>query len=140
MPSIHNVKLSIEKAGDTRSTSKRRVKVTYSLGFSSLEVLAGSVFRETVLLRGDDPIWDDNLAQIHAGHVKAGSSVVNRNFAADVSRSKLDEDGDTVVFGVPIFADRDEIYARVSLAPFVPSGASASSNTVTGQFGAAGND
>jgi hypothetical protein len=45
--------------------------------------------------------------------------------------------GDTVIFGIPIFADRDELYARVILAPFSPSGSQANSNIVTGQFGAA---
>lgn len=140
MPSINNVRLTIDKGGDSRSSSKRRVRVTYSISFSGIEALAGSVFRERVRLMGDDPIWDDNLTEIHSGSVRAGSSSVNRSITADVSRSTLDEDGDTVIFGIPIWADRDEIFARVELTPFVPSSASASSSTVSGQFGAAGND
>lgn len=140
MPSVNNVKLTIDKGGDSRSGSNRRVRVTYTLSFSGTEVLAGSVFRERVTLRGDDPVWDDHLTEFHAGAVRAASGSVSRSFTRNVSRSTLDEDGDTVIFGIPIFADRDEIYARVELTPFVPSSGSGNSNTVTGQFGAAGND
>lgn len=50
----------------------------------------------------------------------------------------LDEDGDTLIFGEPILALRDEIDARGSLRPFVPGHAQADSHTGKGQFGPAG--
>ncbi|MDH5398173.1 MAG: hypothetical protein OEX02_08510 [Cyclobacteriaceae bacterium] len=137
MATVSNVNLTIQKGGDG---SRRRVKVTYRICFSSCEVLAGSVFVEQVKLRGDDPIWDDHLTTLRSRCVKAEKGCVDREIIASVSRSTLDEDGDTVIFGIPIFADRDEIYARVSVTPFSPSGSTADSNIVTGQFGAAGND
>ncbi len=140
MASISNVKLSIDKGGDTRGSSKRRVRVSYTVNFSAIERDAGSVFRESVRLRGDDPVFDDDLTTISSGHVKATSSSVTRNISVEVSRSRLDEDGDTVILGWVLDAARDEIYARVDLTPFVPSATSGTSNVVTGQFGAGGND
>ena len=137
MPSISNVTLAIAKG---TGGAKRKVTVSYKMCFTSCEVLAGSVFIEKVLLRGDDPIWDDNLATIRNTCVKASPKCIDRKFSVDVSRRSLDEDGDTVIFGIPIFSDRDEIYARVSLTPFVPSSRTSDSNIVTGQFGAAGSD
>jgi|KBSSwiS6_1023812.scaffolds.fasta_scaffold00673_9 hypothetical protein len=137
MPSITNVRLDIAKrTGGT----KRKVTVTYTLCFSACEILAGSVFTERVVLRGDDPIWDNNLATIRSVCVRANKDCIDRKITVDVSRRTLDEDGDTVILGIPVWADRDEIYARVSLTPFVPSSRTVDSNNVYGQFGAAGND
>lgn len=50
------------------------------------------------------------------------------------SRSTLDEDSDIIL------TDRDEIFARVRLEPFMPQAAQASSNIVHGQLGARGDD
>ncbi len=137
MPSISNVKLDIAKrTGD----SKRKVTVTYTLCFSPCEILDGTVFTEKVVLRGDDPIWDDNLTTLRTACVRASKDCIDRKVVANVSRRTLDEDGDTVIFGIPVFADRDEIYARVSLTPYAPSSRSVDSNNVYGQFGAAGSD
>lgn len=137
MPSISNVRLDIAKRTEG---SKRKVTVTYTMCFTHCEVMAGSVFIERVVLRGDDPIWDDNLSTIRNVCVKAQRDCIERKIAVEVSRRTLDEDGDTVILGFPIHASRDEIYARVSLTPFTPSSRTTDSNTVTGQFGAAGND
>ena len=137
MPSITNVSLDIKKG---TGGAKRKVTVSYRLCFTPCEILAGSVFIEKVVLRGDDPIWDDNLVTIRNVCVRANKDCIDRKIVTDVSRRALDEDGDTVIFGIPIFADRDEIYARVSLTPFNPSSRTADSNSVFGQFGAAGND
>jgi hypothetical protein len=137
MPSISNVKLDIAKG---TGGSKRKVSVSYTMCFSTCEVLAGSVFTEKVVLRGDDLIWDSNLATIRNSCVKSQKECIDRKFSVLVSRSRLDEDGDTVIFGIPVFAARDEIYARVSLTPFAPSSRTTDSNVVTGQFGAAGSD
>lgn len=51
-----------------------------------------------------------------------------------LSRSKLDEDSDIIL------ADRDEIFARVRLEPFMPQAAQASANIVHGQLGARADD
>jgi hypothetical protein len=118
--------------------------VNYKVCFTQCEILAGSTFRETVVLRGDDPIWDDNLITLQSSCVKASKGCVDRTVSRNVSRSTLDEDGDTIItiFGVTIakIADRDELYAHVTLTPFSPSGSSGNSNIVTGQWGAAGSD
>lgn len=141
MATISNVVLNVQKGG---KGSRRLVTVTYKLCFTSCETLAGSTFVETVVLRGDDPIWDDNLITLSRTCIKASEKCVDRKVSATVSRSTLDEDGDTiiVIFGVEILriADRDELYAHIDLVPFTPTAAQANSNIVTGQWGAAGNN
>jgi hypothetical protein len=141
MATISNVVLQVQKGGEG---SRRLVTVTYKLCFSACEALAGSTFVETVLLRGDDPIFDDNLITLSRRCVKATDKCQDRKTAVNVSRSTLDEDGDTIIiiFGQVILriADRDELYARITLTPFAPSGSTADSNIVTGQWGAAGNN
>lgn len=136
MPSISNVRLEIEKH---TGGARRKVTVSYKMCFSPCEILAGSVFTEKVVLRGDD--WlDNNLITLRSQCVRANKDCIDRKFSVNVLRSTLDEDGDTVIFGFPVWADRDELYARVSLTPFVPGSKTADSNNVYGQFGAAGND
>ena len=141
MPTISNVNLKIQHGG---SGNSRAVTVTYTVCFSACEALAGSTFTENVLLRGSDPIWDDNLVTISNKCIKAQDGCINRTITANVSRNTLDEDPDTIItlFGweVAKIADQDEIYAQITLTPYSSSGASANSNIVTGQFGAAGND
>ena len=131
MASISNVRLEIGRENDDR----RRVTVTYRVCFSSCEALAGSTFVESVVLRGDDPIWDDNLITLRNTCVRAQAGCVDRRISSIVSESTLDEDPDTIIFGWVVDRDRDEIYARVRLVPFAPTGAQADSNQVTGQFG-----
>jgi len=141
MATISNVVLNVQKGG---AGSRRLVTVTYKLCFTSCEALAGSTFVETVLLRGDDPFFDDNLITLSRRCVKATDKCQDRKIAVNVSRSTLDEDGDTIIIigGVVIFRDaaRDELYARITLTPFTTSGSTADSNIVTGQWGAAGNN
>lgn len=141
MATVSNVVLNVQKGG---GGSRRLVTVSYRLCFSTCEVLAGSTFRETITLRGDDPIWDDHLITLRNSCVKASEGCVNRSVSQSVSRSTLDEDGDTIItiFGWDIVrdADRDELYAHIQLTPFTPSGSNADSNLVTGQWGAAGGD
>lgn len=137
MATISNLNLAVQKGGDG---SRRQVSVSYRVCFSSCELLAGSTFVENVTLRGDDPIWDNHLITLRNSCVKAERGCVDRKITVSVSRSTLDEDGDTIIFGIPIIADRDELYARVKLTPFTPGSSQSDSNIVTGQFGAAGND
>lgn len=137
MAGVSNISLSIAKG---EGGDRRTVTVKYRLNFSQCEVTAGAAFVETVALRGLDPISDDDLATIYRSCVKADRTSMDRTRTATVSRRALDEDGDTVIFGWVVSADEDEIYARVTLSPFVSSGASGNSNVVRGQFGAGGKD
>lgn len=134
MATIHDVQLRIDPA---ERSDQRRVTVSYRLCFSGCEALAETVFVEKVVLRGDDPLWDDNLITLRNICTKAVNGCVKRSISTVVSRSALDEDPDTIIFGW-VIGDRDEIYAQVSLAPFVPSGHLARSNLVTAHFGPAG--
>jgi hypothetical protein len=95
------------------------------------------VFNETTVLMGDDPGFDDVQAQLSSTFVKAVPGTINRVVTALVSPSALDEDGDTIIFGVPILKLRDELFARVQLVPFVAAAVRADSNEVKGQFGPA---
>ena len=133
MAKLNNIKLSI--GAGTKKTN-RKVTVTYTIAFTQPEVLSGSVFDEKILLRGDDPLFDDNLVLIHSGFIKAQNATVNRTFSKIVSTSDLDEDGDIKIGGV-IIALADELFARVSLAPFTAKGDAGDSNIVSGQFGLA---
>lgn len=136
MPSIANLSLKIDPA--LQANRRRKVTVSYTLRFTPREELAGTVFEERVQLRGDDPAFDDDRgAPLLASFVKATPANVNRTVTRLVSQNVLDEDGDTIILGVPIAALRDELYARVSLRPFVPAGAQADSPTQKGQFGPA---
>ncbi|MGA7800411.1 MAG: hypothetical protein WCC36_06330 [Gammaproteobacteria bacterium] len=134
MATVSNVRLQIERA-DQRN--RRRVTVTYRVCFSNCEAMGNSVFREKVTLRGDDPIWDDHLITLRNTCLRATQGCVERSITANVASSTLDEDPDTIIFGWVIGA-KDEVYARVSLTPFTPSGSSGDSNVVSGDFGPAG--
>jgi len=131
MASVSNVHLDIGRADNDRRT----VTVSYRVCFSSCEALAGSTFVETVVLRGDDPIWDDNLITLRNTCVKAQPGCVDRKISATVAESTRDEDRDTIIFGWVVSRDRDEVYARVKLTPFSSTGGQGDSNGVTGQFG-----
>jgi hypothetical protein len=139
MASISNLRLSI---GPVAGSTRKLVTVTYNVCFTPSELLDGSVFDEKVTLRGDDPIWDDHLITLSSTSIKAvptpvpaPASCMERKVVRKVSRKTLDEDGDTIIFGVPVFLDRDEVYARVTLTPFNPRSSSADSNVIEKQFG-----
>jgi hypothetical protein len=134
MPSIANLSLKIDPA--LQANRRRKVTVSYTLRFTPREELAGTVFEERVQLRGDDPLFDDNRGgPLLASFVKATPNNVSRTVVKMVSENVLDEDGDTIILGVPIAVLRDELYARVTLTPFHPGNAQADSNVVKGQFG-----
>lgn len=133
MATISNVRLEIEDAGRNR----RRVTVSYRICFSNCEAMASSVFREKVTLRGDDPIWDDHLITLRNTCLRASQGCVERSVTTTVAQSVLDEDPDTIILGW-VIGNKDEVYARVTLTPFSPSGSSGDSNTVASHFGPAG--
>jgi hypothetical protein len=95
------------------------------------------VFREKVTLRGDDPIWDDHLVTLRNTCIRATPGCVERSITTRIADSTLDEDPDTIIFGW-VIGDEDEVYARVTLTPFTPSGSSGDSNLVKSNFGPAG--
>ena len=134
MATVSNVHLEIA-AGDQRR--RRRVTVSYRVCFSNCEAMGNSVFREKVTLRGDDPIWDDNLITIRNDCIRATQGCVERRIEATVAESTLDEDPDTIILGW-VIGDKDEVYARVTVTPFTPSGSSGDSNIVKADFGPAG--
>lgn len=132
MADIQNVRLAIDEV--TRTSA--RVTVNWRVCFTACEATAGSTFIERVVLRGDDVLFDDNLATLRSQCVKAQAGCVNRSISRVLSRSLLDEDPDTIIFGF-ILGDKDELYARVTMTPFSPAGDTADSNTVVGHFGPA---
>lgn len=133
MATINNIRLEIEDAGRRRS----RVTVRYRVCFSNCEAMANSTFREKVTLRGDDPIWDDHLTTLRNTCIRATQGCVERTITREVADSTLDEDPDTIIFGW-VIGNKDEVYARVTLSPFTPSGSNGDSNIVKSNFGPAG--
>jgi len=99
--------------------------------------MANSAFREKVTLRGDDPIWDDHLTTLRNTCIRATQGCVERTITREVADSTLDEDPDTIIFGW-VIGNKDEVYARVTLSPFTPSGSNGDSNIVKSNFGPAG--
>ena len=135
MASCRSVKLKIEPG---INANKRKVTVNYKLCFTPCEALAGSVFIEKVTLQGDDPILDDHLITLKNSCVKAQSDCIKREIVQQVSKSKLDEDPDTIILGL-VLGNKDEIYARVKLTPYSPVKCSSDSDVVKGHFGKASN-
>ncbi|MCA9741981.1 MAG: hypothetical protein H6695_00475 [Deferribacteres bacterium] len=141
MATITDVRLNVQKGGPGGSNSRRNVTVSYEVCFNRCELLDGTVFVERIDLKGDDPIFDDQQAVLSNGLcIKATEQCIKRKITRGVSRSTLDEDGDTVIFGIPINEDQDELYAKITLTPFTPHGDEAKSNVVRGSWGALGSD
>lgn len=134
MATISNVRLQIER---TEQRTRRRVTVTYRICFSNCEAMGNSVFREKVTLRGDDPIWDNHLITLRDTCIRATQGCVERTITSNLAQSTLDEDADTIILGW-VIGDKDEVYARVTVTPFTPSGSSGDSNIVSADFGPAG--
>jgi hypothetical protein len=134
MASVSNVRLEIGAADRNR---RRRVTVTYRVCFSNCEAMGNIVFKEKVTLRGDDPIWDDHLITLRDSCLRATQGCVDRRIESTVAESTLDEDPDTIILGW-VIGNKDEVYARVALTPFVPSGSTGDSNIVKADFGPAG--
>lgn len=134
MATVTNVRLEIGRAD---SRNRRRVEVRWTVCFSRCEAMAGSVFREKVTLRGDDPVWDEHLVTLRNDCVRASQGCVERRLVSTLASSTLDEDPDTIILGW-VIGNKDEVYARVCLEPFEPRGDCGSSNVVTADFGPAG--
>jgi hypothetical protein len=134
MATVSNIRLQI---GQEEQRNRRRVTVSYRVCFSNCEAMADSVFRETVTLRGEDPFWDQHLITLRSTCIEAIQGCRDRSVIANVAESVLDEDKDTIILGW-VLGNEDEVYARVTLTPFTPSGSSGDSNIVRADFGPAG--
>lgn len=138
MATISNLQLTIDNIH--AQPHLRRVKVTYQIHFNSAERMANSVFREKVTLHGDDAGPADTLLHtIRNGYIQATQNPVPRNIEISIARQTLDEDPDTMIGGMPVGDYLDEVYARVSLTPFVPASVNLNSSPVIGTHGEYGN-
>ena len=124
MASITKLKLGIKK-GSTHSVAT----VSYRICFTHCEATDKSTYIESIRLMGDDawPNPDDNLTKMYSRCVQASSNCLNRKVVRKIKNSILNED-DT------FWNRQDEIFARVTLTPFKPSKASATSNIVNSYF------
>jgi hypothetical protein len=132
MPAINNVRLTI---GRSDNPGHRQVNVQYQVCFTACEAMAQSAFVERVVLWGADPDPDDNLITLRNACVRAQRGCVDRSISRTVSAGTLNEDDPTTILGLTIDAGRDEVYAQVTIKPFVPGSATRNSNEVKDQFG-----
>ena len=124
MPKIENVSLVIKDEG---KPDVRHVTVSYDLTWWWREKKAGSSFIERVYLFSDE---GDNLQRLRVRTLRADNVPDGvRTIESDVLTSILNEDPDTAETLV-----RDEVFARVSLAPFVPRSAESDSEIFKGWF------
>ncbi|HSN97133.1 MAG TPA: hypothetical protein VLS89_02510 [Candidatus Nanopelagicales bacterium] len=131
MAAIQNVTLIINKLDERRS----EVVVEYDMSFSPAEIQAGSIFVERIGLRGNDPLFDDDIAPgLVSQLVQAQPNVPRRAVRRIIPTRLLDEDRDRSLLGL-LLAREDELIAQVSLMPFMPRGATASSQPVEANFG-----
>jgi len=127
MATISNVTLSINNYNATSRTVQ--LHFAYRLTPSSVERMAGTVYREVFSLLGRDyvvplpaavemdaslPARDTTLANFGGGMYAAGSSTaaINRSFTVTVAKSLLNEDKE--VYGSGSEAG-DEVLARASV-------------------------
>jgi len=129
MAAIRNLSLRINNLPGPMSD----VIVTYEITFSRPEVLTGATFMERVGLRGKDLGPEDDLASLLSRTVRAQAAPIVRTIRRRVTDETLDEDRDALIGAV--LQRQDEVYARVTLVPFIAMPASADSNIVVGSFG-----
>jgi hypothetical protein len=146
MATVSNVTLDIQHGGPGAPLPGgpgRTVTVTYRVCFTRCEILAGTTFAETVRLFGQDPGVEEPLSSffqpLFRGCVAApgrneNRTCVDREMTGQVLRSRLDEDADLMG------QVSDEVFARVTLTPFAPTGSTGDSNVVSGQWGPLGGD
>jgi hypothetical protein len=134
MAAIRNVTLTINKLDEMKS----EVIVEYDLIFSRAEIQAGSIFVERVGLRGADVVNDDELAPALMNQlVQAEEDLPRRAVRRVLPNQLLDEDRDRGLLGM-LLGREDEVYAQVSMVPFMPRPAMGRSATLRAQLGPAG--
>lgn len=130
MAAIRNLSLSINNVAGGMSD----VTVTYEVVFSRPEILTGATFMERVGLRGSDIGLDDDLMpDLLNRTTRAQAAPIRRTVTRRVADEALDEDRDALIGAV--LMRQDEVFARVTLTPFLAMPASAKSNIVIGSFG-----
>ena len=139
MATISNLELGVI---DAATPDERLVTVTYELSIPPKEALAGTVFLETISLWGDDRTEGgdvDFLRKVRNRLIKAdelGAGTHVRTVTRKISKQTLDEDAEITSGGQDL--DVDELFARVSVRPFVAKSAEMDSDTVRGLFGPEG--
>lgn len=128
MATIHTPVLTLVSHDHNKKTAT--VKVEYTLHQSAVERnLVGLQFRETIQLWGSDsPDPDDFLfsfATTFYSSVKS-SVHINRSRSVTLGDDVLDEDG--------FLRPTDEVYARVCVAPLMPSSDCKNSNQIEHRF------
>lgn len=126
MATVNRVHLKIDH---DRRNKKATVTVSYRAHLSSVERnMTGLLFREAIKLWGEDsPDSDDDLYNFPTRYFnKESNGSISRTRTVTIGEEVLDEDG----FPRP----GDEIYARVSIRPQLPTSSNGKSNTVHGNF------
>lgn len=129
MATLSKVKLS----GKSINNTKARIVVSWRTAFTRNEILSSTVFMFEVFLQNEDGLGDLDVRRrrIARGTYPASNGPVDKEIAAEVERSFLDED-----FTVLGIGDRtDEWHADVILTPFVATKATGRSNTLREEFG-----
>ncbi|MBL1278282.1 MAG: hypothetical protein COB30_019580 [Ectothiorhodospiraceae bacterium] len=127
MASISSLNLKLNRHDHNRKTAT--ITVSYRAVLSSVERnMTGLRFREVIQLWGaDSPDGDDYLYTFPTRiFSKESDGVVNREVTVTLSDDILDEDG----FPRPT----DEVYAKVRISPYLPSGSVRNSNQIEHRF------
>lgn len=140
MPNISNVQLSLQHGG---AGTNRTANVTFTVSFTSLEILASEVFKADVSIKSEDSLGtSDRTLVVGTAFLHATSAGATATVTKTFTRLNLDEDADFKVINGHIvsFEDRDEWHAVVTVTPMVFSSATANSSSVTGSWGVLGQD
>ena len=127
MPAIKNVNLTI---GSKPEESFCQVVVTYNINFSSFEIQAKTMFIENVTLLRSNQIMDNKLTTLSNSCIFSVNSCVDRCISAEVQKSKLKEDWELSVYGIPVQRENYMIYACVNLTYFNPGNTYSCSNVM----------
>ncbi|MCF6236885.1 MAG: hypothetical protein L3J70_11035 [Gammaproteobacteria bacterium] len=129
MASISSIKL--ELLNHNHQTKTAKVKVSYKVYLTCVERNMKCLrFREEIQLWGDDanPNPDDYLYTFPtSSFLVEQNGVVNRSRTVTISDDILDEDD-------YIFNRTDEVYAKVSVKPLLPSTSRRNSNVIKHKF------
>ena len=130
MPSLTDRKLTITHQHPTKTA---KVTARCDVNFNAAEVAlmktapTAKWYKLKCKLKGDDPIWDDNVYNMPTVHYfpngTSNSLYNNVTFEATVGEGLLNED-----------IGEDEIYAEFTLTPLAAGNATGKSNVVSHSF------
>jgi hypothetical protein len=129
MATIYDLKL--ELLSHDKKAHIVKLRVSYKVRLRQVErSMLGLLFKETIKLMGADPGTDAFLYQFPTQYFATeADGVVVRSREAVLGSEVLDEDSS--FFGI---GGGDEVYARVTVSPLLPSGDARSSNEIHGDF------